>query len=165
MRSLRRLALLPALLLLALAAGGCNDDSPSESPAPTPTPPPRTTETFSGTFTQNGSASHEFTVAQAGDVELKLTAMAPLATLAVGMGIGRVDTTNTPPSAIALILGLGRRDVAGGACEINTTAVLREGSVSSFGLRAGEYCVVVFDNGLLPEESRLEYTLLAEFTD
>ena len=55
--------------------------------------------------------------------------------------------------------------MAGDACDINTTAVLREGSVSSFGLRAGEYCVVVFDNGFLPEESRLEYKLQAEFTD
>ena len=43
--------------------------------------------------------------------------------------------------------------------------MLREGSVSSFGLRAGEYFVVIFDNGFLPEEWRLSYRLLAEFTD
>jgi hypothetical protein len=142
-RSLRRLALLPALLLLAFAAGGCNDDSPSESPAPTPTPPPRTTETFSGTFTQNGSASHEFTVVQAGDVELKLTAMAPLATLAVGMGIGRVDSTVTPPCANFA----------------EDTNVRLDETLLSGNLAAGTYCVKVRDTGNVFPGVTVAYTV------
>ena len=143
MRSLRRLALLPALLLLALSAGGCNGDSPSESPAPTPTPPPRTTETFTGTFTQNGSVAHQFTVVQTGDVELKLTAMAPLATLAVGMGIGRVDTTVTPPCA---------------TFAEDTNVQLNE-TLLSGDLAAGTYYVKVRDTGNVFPGVTVAYTV------
>lgn len=142
MRSLRRLALLP-VLLLALSAVGCNDDSPSETPAPTPTPPPRVTDTFSGTFTQNGGASHTFTVAQTGDVELKLTAMAPLATLAVGMGVGRVDAAVTPPCTNFA----------------EDTNVRVNETLTSTNLAPGTYCVKVRDTGNVFPGVTVSYTV------
>ena len=136
---------LPLLLVALLALPACSD-SPTE---------PDVTLRLTGSVTRGTRVDHPLPLDHGGNVTFTLE----------DLRIVLLDTSVTPPSAIALILGLGRREEAGGACDINTTAVLREGSVSSFGLRAGEYCVVVFDNGFLPEESRLEYTLLAEFTD
>jgi hypothetical protein len=136
---------LPLLLVALLALPAC-----SESPTD-----PDTTLRLTGSVTRGVRVDHPLPLDHGGNVTFTLE----------DLRIVLLDTSVTPPSAIALILGLGRREEAGGACDINTTAVLREGSVSSFGLRAGEYCVVIFDNGFLPEESRLEYTLLAEFTD
>jgi hypothetical protein len=141
-RSLRRLALLLALALAPFAVA-CNDDSPSEGPAPTPTPPPRVTDTFSGTFGQNAGASHSFTVGQTGDVEVKLTAMAPLATLAVGMGIGQVDSTVTPPCA---------------TFAEDTNVRLNETLLSS-NLAPGTYCVKVRDTGNVFPDVTVAYTV------
>lgn len=136
---------LPLLLVALLALPACSE-SPTE---------PDTTLRLTGTVTRGVRVDHPLPLDHGGNVTFTLE----------DLRIVLLDVSATPPSAISLILGLGRREQAGAACDITTTAVLREGSVSSFGLRAGEYCVVIFDNGLLPEESRLEYTLLAEFTD
>jgi hypothetical protein len=139
-RSLRCLAV---VLALALPLAACNDDSPSESPAPTPTPVPRVTDTFTGTFGQNGAASHSFTVSQVGDVELKLTAIAPLATLSVGMGIGQVDTTLTPPC---------RNFAEDANVRVNETLL-------SGNLAAGTYCVRVRDTGNVFPGVVVDYTV------
>ena len=138
----RRLILLPALLL-ALAVAGCSDDESPSEPSPTPTPPARTTETFSGSFTQNGASSHQFTVSQAGDVDLKLTAMAPLATLAVGLGIGRVDAAATPPCT---------NFAEDTNVRVNETLV-------STSLAAGTYCVKVRDTGNVFPGVTVTYTV------
>src|SRR2546427_560584 len=92
---------LPLLALAVFAAGsiGCHKSSSTETPTPTPTPTP-VTESFTGSIGQKGADSHNFTVATVGDVKIKLTSLAPLDTLAVGVGIGTPDTTLTPPCSL-----------------------------------------------------------------
>jgi hypothetical protein len=141
-RSLRRLSLLLALSLAPFALA-CNDDSPSEGPTPTPTPPPRVTDTFSGSFGQNGASSHSFTVGQTGNVEVKLTAMAPLATLAVGMGVGTVDSTLTPPCS---------NFAEDTNVRVNETLLTSD-------LSAGTYCVKVRDTGNVFPGVTVDYTV------
>ena len=68
-----------------LAAAGCSHDS-TTSPTPSPS---RTTDTFNGTVPVGGSAYHTFSVAQAGEVDLTLTAAAP-STIVMDVGIGTV---------------------------------------------------------------------------
>ncbi len=123
-------ASLGALLTAGLASGCHNSKSPSE-PAPTPTPVPTVTETFSGSFAQSGAAAHNFTVGATGNVTIKLTSVAPLSTLQVGVGIGTVDSSLTPPCA----LFAQDNDV-----RLNDTFL-------SSSVAAGDYCVKVFDVG------------------
>ena len=75
-----------ALLLLAPLAAGCGDDNSTNTPtAPTPV---AVTETLSGTLTPNGGRTHEFVVQQAGTVVVKLTALAPDASISIGLSLG-----------------------------------------------------------------------------
>ena len=127
-RPLAPFALLLALALLPLA--GCGKSHSSSEPTPAPTPTPKT-ESFTGSFEQTGGDSHTFTTTVTGDVTIKLTSLAPLATMGVGLGVGTVDSTLTPPCAL--------------------TATDRNAHVGdsflSASLAAGTYCVVVKDVG------------------
>ena len=75
-----------ALLLLAPLAAACGSDDPTTNPnAPTPI---AVTETLSGTLTRNGGITHEFVVQQAGQISVRLTALAPDDTVTVGLSLG-----------------------------------------------------------------------------
>jgi hypothetical protein len=83
--SMKRLATrgLVLLLLTALATvtlGACKKASTATPITPTPV---TTTETFSGTIPQLGSAAHSFTVAANGTITISLTSIGPLATCTV----------------------------------------------------------------------------------
>jgi hypothetical protein len=77
--------LIPAVLVLIFAAACSGNDTAATTPTPTVT---RTTDTFSGTAPVGGSAFNTFTVAQAGQVDVTLTAAAPPATITMGIGLG-----------------------------------------------------------------------------
>src|SRR5690349_529374 len=78
-----------AVMLLAASAGcGASTTSPT-----TTTAPATTTETFSGTVTQLGSATQQFVVSATGTVDIMLTSMAPLSTMALGVGVQNSDGT------------------------------------------------------------------------
>ena len=76
-----------AFVVFAMAAlAGCGDDSPT-----TPSNPNQTTETFEGTLTTNGAATHQFSSAGSGTVTATLTnistesgTVAPVVGLSVG---------------------------------------------------------------------------------
>lgn len=75
-----------ALLLLAPLAAACGSDDPTTNPnAPTPV---AITEPFSGTLTPNGGVTHEFIVQQAGQISVRLTALAPDDTITIGLSLG-----------------------------------------------------------------------------
>jgi hypothetical protein len=74
------------LLLLAPLAAACGGDNAPTNPN-TPTPV-AVTETFNGTLTANGGRTHEFIVQQAGQVSVKLSALAPDDTISIGLSLG-----------------------------------------------------------------------------
>ena len=130
-RSWRR-SFAPLLLVTVLGVGGCSDDDEGPtSPSPTPTPAPTVSETFTGSLVTSGANSHNFTVTANGETRVRLTAIEPLNTLSLGVGIGTVDNTLTPPCRV-----FGQ----------DTSARLNEDFLTS-GLASGPYCVVVRDVG------------------
>jgi hypothetical protein len=122
----------PVCLVLALGIA-CSSSSGSGSTTTPSTPPlAPTSETFSGTVAVGGSDVHPFTVNLSnGQVTATLTAAAPPATIAMGLGIGTYSSgtctllTNgyvvTPASTVAQLAGSG--------------------------FTSGTYCVAVFDAG------------------
>jgi hypothetical protein len=139
MHSLR--SCLPLRLLLALAiavsAASCGSEATSTT-APSPT---TTTTSFTGTVAQLGSSGHAFTVTTTGPVTIGLTSLAPLATMAMGVGIGTWDGTT-----------------CGTAVSKNDNA--RSGSTALSGTAsAGNYCVLVYDSGNILEGIEVSYTV------
>ena len=103
------------VLVLACAAfSGCDNSS---SPTPQPAPLPLTKVTFTGTLEKGASASHNFTIVQAGEVDVTLTAAGPPATITMGLSVGVPNTAtgacdlipgasvNAQPSAFSQLLG------------------------------------------------------------
>ena len=78
-------ALCGAALLSATAA--CDSGNTAATPTP-PTPAPTVTETFSGALGQNGAVTFNFTIAAAGQVTARLSAVTPDATIALGLSLG-----------------------------------------------------------------------------
>ncbi len=137
-----RAALWLAALAIATIAFGCNDESNPTAPEPTPEPP-RVAERFRGSFGQKETSEHSFTVSQTGTVELKIIKLEPVATLTVGLGIGRFDATAMPPCTV---FASDRRVVVG--------SVLISGSVAP-----GEYCVQIGDVGNVFPDATVTYTV------
>src|SRR5262245_60584063 len=81
-----RLRLMALLLTGVLPLCGACESTSSDSSTLAPTPV-TTTETFTATIEQLGSTTHAFSVAVAGTVQVKLTAVEPLATMALGVAV------------------------------------------------------------------------------
>jgi hypothetical protein len=123
---IRRVILLPALVLAGLA-GGCNNNTTT---ATAPEAPTLVSEVFSGTVTVNGAFTHPFAVGRAGSVTVQLTALSPDDTVSVSLALG---TWN------------------GSACQIviaNDTAKLST-AVLGTATAAGTLCIRVSDVGNL----------------
>jgi hypothetical protein len=130
---------LVALLLTAAlpACGACDSTSETSTAAPTPV---TTTEAFTSTIEQLGSTTHTFTVAAAGTVQVKLTAVEPLATMALGVAVTTGGT------------------VCGSDIAKNDNA--RSGATALSGTAAvGSYCVRVFDAGNVPSATSVTYSV------
>ena len=118
---------LPAVLLAALAAGACSDNStPSGPTAPAPT---AITETFDGTLTVNGAITQPFVVGTAGTVVVRLAALEPVDAV-IGVSIG---TWNGVTCQIVI------------ANDNATSGASATGNATS----TGNYCVRVYDVGKL----------------
>src|SRR5215831_16568508 len=76
MKSMTRYTVIGATLALA----ACNTLDTVDAPI--------TTETFSGTIIASGGAIYPFTVSQSGTVTVTLTALAPQASITMGVGVG-----------------------------------------------------------------------------
>jgi hypothetical protein len=121
-------ALALAATLASLTA--CGSSTPLVAPTPVVT---LTTETFSGTVDVMGADFKNFTAAQAGELDITLTAAGPPATIQMGLGVGT-------PSGTTCALFTG---VAGALVTVpaGTTPQI-------FGtIAAGPYCVQVYDVG------------------
>jgi hypothetical protein len=107
----------------------------------TPTTPVTTTESFSGTLAQLGSATQVFTVSATGTVEISLISVAPLATMALGVGVQSSDGTNC-------LTTITQNDNA------RSGASALRGTVA-----AGTYCVRLYDSGNIPPSGSADYTI------
>ena len=120
-----------ALILTALVASGCDDDT---GPGPTnPETPTEVSETFGGTLTVNGAATHPFSVTRAGNVTAQI-----LSTSVEGATVGlSLGTWNG--QACALIITNDNATVA------STQTFPVTGTASS----TGAFCVRIYDVGRL----------------
>jgi len=135
-RSVRALWV-PALLLIALTASACSDNStPSGPTAPTPT---AVTETFDGTLTVNGAVTQPFAVGTAGTVVVRLAALEP-ADAVIGVSIG---TWNGVTCQIVIA---NDNATSGASATGNATAT-------------GNYCVRVYDVGKLTQSVGYQVTV------
>jgi hypothetical protein len=114
------------LLVLALAAAACNNDSTNLT---APTNPPTSSVTFTGTVNVGDVSFNNFAVSQTGDVQVTLTQAGPPPTITVGLGFGT-------PSAAACPLTIGSTKVAASSTPLDVGT-----------LAPGTYCVQIFDVG------------------
>lgn len=124
---------------LALAACSKNSATPTS-----PSAPAITTDTFSATIAQQGSVTHQFKVAASGQVTVTLTSVAPLSTMALGIGWMTSDGTNCVTTQT-------QNDNA----RTSTTAL------QGFAV-AGNYCIRVYDSGNVPGSTTVTYTVTVE---
>jgi hypothetical protein len=127
-----RQSLIAVLACVALSVA-CDNSGDSSSTSPTPVV--RTSDTFTWTVQPMTSDTHNFTVSQAGQVDVTLTAAGPPSTIFMGLGVGSPSATD------------GTCQFANGAgVGVNTQAASTPqivGGTSS----GGTFCVVVFDIG------------------
>jgi hypothetical protein len=128
--STRHAILLSIATALTLAIGACASDTASSTTAPTPV---TTAETFSGTVEQLGTTGVPFIVSTDGPLTIGLTSVAPLSTMALGVGIG---TWNGSTCGASITKNDNARS---GITALTGTAT------------AGNYCVIVYDSGNIPE--------------
>lgn len=127
------------LVLLAATAGtdaGCTRDTGSPV-APTSA----TRETFSGQLDQRSSTVHPFDIATAGQVDVSISGLGPLESMAVGIAIGTWDGTS--------------------CSTLETNANARQGTLALSGTAvSGRYCLQVFDSGNLAGPARYHVQVL-----
>lgn len=131
-----------AVVAITTIAIGCSDDAAPTQPEPEPDPP-RVAERFRGTFGQNETSEHTFTVNATGNVELKIIKLEPVATLTVGLGIGTFDATMDPSCSV---FASDNRVVVG--------SVLLSARVAP-----GTYCVRIGDVGNVFPNATVTYTV------
>src|SRR5215475_11649692 len=133
-----------AFLLSTLWVTGCGSSS-STSTVTTPTVPATlTTDTFTGSIEQNGTAIFPFTVTTAGYGLLAgYTSIAPSTVAALGLGIGSWDATSSTCS-----LNLSQNDTG------------RSGSTALTGTPgSGSYCLRIYDAGNIPAGVTASFTV------
>jgi len=125
-----------AILLVACAAAGCDDNTPT---IPT-TPTVPVTETFTGQVTQSGSSMHNFNTSRGGAIVATLKAIGTDNTLVVSFALGTWTGT-------ACSLVLENPAATGGAILTGTMT------------GAGTLCVRVGDQGNITTGQPASYTI------
>ena len=139
MQGFTRYGVRQMVLAGALAVtGACGASTPTPT---SPTTPVTTTESFSGTLVQLGSVTQVFTVSATGTVEINLISVAPLTTMALGVGVQSSDGTNC-------LTTITQNDNA------RSGASALRGTVA-----AGKYCVRLYDSGNIPAAGSADYTI------
>jgi hypothetical protein len=130
-----------AVVLLAIAASACDDET-----ATTPTPATViVTDTFTGAVTQNGAATHSFSVASAGSVKATLKSIGTDNTLVVGFSLGTWSPTSSTCSVV-----LANDAATGGA--------VLQGTMTG----TGTLCVRMYDVGNVVAPAGAAYTVEVE---
>jgi hypothetical protein len=129
--------ILSMVLGVGLLTAACTD--PVAPAAPTPATP-TITEAFTGTLLQLGSNTHLFTVQQVGGLKVSLADVSPEASLTFGIGT---------QSLVGCTLIQQLKFVPGTAAQLSGTATT-----------TGQFCITVFDSGLLVEPVSYTVTVL-----
>ncbi len=119
-----RLAGATVIALSSLACGG-TASTPTE-PAPVYE---QKTETYTGTLNTGGGAAFDFTVTNPGNIVAKITELAPVSTLTMGLSLGYWDATTSVCS----------QDIS--------ASVLLNATVSGSPPGPAQYCVGIYDVG------------------
>ena len=127
----------------ALALAGCGDD-----PVTTPDGEPLV---FTGQLTEGGTSEVSLELVEEGTVRIVLTDATPLlieipegfneAFFSVGVGVGDTDT---------------------GDCVLTFGDSLLEGDALTVLMEGTDKCLLVFDDGTLPDDAVISYTLTVE---
>lgn len=135
-----KLSSLAIVLLAAILAAACGDDTPT-TPSPT-TPASPVTWTLSSRLTPQGSVSRTFAASTAGTISVTLASAGPAGTR-VGLGIG------VPLGGVSNCrLGQSITTTAGASPQISVSA------------DAGTYCIAVFDIGTLTDTISFDLTIV-----
>ncbi len=124
-----------ALVIAAMTA--CGDDDPVLPTTPTPE---LVTEVFSGTLNPNSAATHTFTAASGGPVQVTLTTIAPDPAMISGLALGEWNGT-------ACTVRIANDSA------VQTTVII--GSAT----QAGQLCIRVRDVGRFVEPTSYEVTV------
>lgn len=119
------------LLALTLPVAACDDGNAADLGTTTAPSVSLTTDSFTGTVAVGGNDAHTFTVSQAGQVDVTLTAAGPPSTIFMGLGVG------TPSGSTCVFLANGTANVQAGTSP----------QLSGSSMAAGTYCVAVYDIG------------------
>lgn len=133
-------------LVVGLTGAACKKDKRTTTTPEDPTPPPTVIEMFSGAIALGETSCSMFDVVKTGDATIKLTALAPLETLTVGVGVGTEDTN----------------DATGCSLFASDRSVRLLEKLVSGGLGPGVYCVCVFDVGNIFPDQTVTYTVEVE---
>ena len=135
----RQAALVVAVIIGMSACSGSSSSSTTTSPSAT-----QSTQTFTGSIGQNGTALHPFTVASGGYSLLAgYTSLAPAPVTSLGLGIGTWDSSSSTCG-----LNLSQSDAA------------KSGSTALSGTAgSGNYCLRVYDGGNISEGVTASYTV------
>lgn len=141
MRRIRPFTALPGgLVLVAWLLAGCGGSNPA-----TPDGQPLV---YSGQLVQGNSVTHVLNLVREGTINLELTDLTPVLIqipavgellLRIGVGIGVLDSS--------------------GNCQQTFGTPLAEGQSLNVLLTGKERCLLIFDNGYLPEEAVVDYTV------
>jgi hypothetical protein len=123
---MRSLAAAAALAVAGLVATGCHGIT---------TPANNNVLTFSGTLPVGGSAAHEFSASKTGEISVKITSLAPVSSVVVGLLWSQ-----------ALSGGGCSTSSIGGVFQQNNFAQLNIPGISGTILQ-GKYCLLVYDSG------------------
>jgi hypothetical protein len=126
-------------LLFAACQG--NNDSPTEPVDDLVVE--RVTDLFAGTLTQGAISCHSIVTGVLGDLDVAITELAPLSTLAVGLGLGQPAESEESGCLISVV------DTV-----VHQGDILRSPDVS-----AGTYCACVIDEGNIFPDAIVDYTL------
>jgi hypothetical protein len=126
------------IVVVCVGSIACGAKTPTE-PAPVYD---LKTETFTGNVTTGGKTQFSFTIVNPGDIQISITALAPLSTITMGIGLGFWDA---PTSACVE--------------QLSTPAATLNVSFAATPSSAGEYCVTIFDTGNVQTSSDFTLTV------
>ena len=136
---MRSLAARLAVAVAFIASIGCTAKSPTE-----PAPVYELKESvFTGTVGVAGKLPFMFTVANPGDMQVAITALAPTSTIAMGIALGIWDAATQICNE-----------------QLSTTAATLNVAFAATPSSPGEYCVAIFDSGnvQVPTEFTMKVT-------
>lgn len=125
-------------LLLALSVPACSDSTTSPSTTASTTSP--VTETFASLLAVRGNTARTFVVASAGTITVTLTSLGS-GSVTAGLAVGLAGTGVPCSPSVSVITA------AGATPQLVTPA------------DAGSYCVQLFDNGTLREDTAFSVTI------